>query len=115
MMKDETTDRLDNLMGADPGFHLSSDFAQKVTATIVRREEWKTDLQEYFYLLALLSGLIAALSGIYYLADKALLIRALNFLVSNRIPVAFVILTINFVLFFDKVVLGILFARRKAG
>jgi hypothetical protein len=114
MIKEEMTDILDHLMGTEPGFQLPADFARKVTNTIVRREQWKSDLQEYFYLLALLSGLVVALLGIYYLVDKALLIRTLNFLVTNWIPVAFLFLTLNFVLFFDKVILGSLFARLKA-
>lgn len=113
MRKDELTEILDRSLSGVPDFQLPVDFAQKVTNSIVRRERWKTDLQDYFSLTAILFGLIAAASGIYYLLDKELLIRALNFFESNWVPVAFLIFILNFVLFADKVLLRLLFSRWK--
>ena len=113
MRKDELTEILDRSLSGKPDFRLPVDFAQKVTTSIVRRERWKTDLQDYFFLTAILVGLIAAASGIYYLLDKEFLIRTLNFFESNGVPVAFLIFILNFVLFADKVLLRLLFSRWK--
>ena len=113
MRKDELTEILDRSFKEEPDIRLPVDFAQNVTSCIVSRERWKTDLQDYFFLMAILVGLVAAASGIYYLLDKELLIRALNFFQSNWIPVAFLIFTLNFVLFADKVLLRLLFSRLK--
>ena len=113
MRNDELTEILDRSINSEPDFRLPVDFAQKVTISVVRRERWKTDLLDYFYLTAILVGLIAAASGIYYLLDKELLIRALNFFESNWVPVAFLIFILNFVLFVDKVLLRLLFNRWK--
>jgi hypothetical protein len=113
MKNDKLTEILAGSFSAEPNFRLPADFAQKVTASVVRREQWKTDLQEYLYLTAILIGVVAAISGIYYLLDKALLIRTVNFFVSNWLPLVFLIFTVNFILFVDKVLLRLLFSRWK--
>jgi hypothetical protein len=114
MRKDELTDIIEKSLGAAPEFRLRADFAQRVTASVVRREQWKSDLQEYFYLIAIVLGLVALLTGIYYLVDKELLLRTLNFFVMNWVPAGFLVLTLNFILFADKVLLRLLFSRRKS-
>ncbi|MCK9412745.1 MAG: hypothetical protein M0Q53_10615 [Prolixibacteraceae bacterium] len=113
MRKDELTEILDRSLRGEPDFRLPADFAQKVTISVVRRERWRTDLHDYFFLTAILVGLIAAASGTYYLVDKELLVRALSFCETNWVPVAFLFFTLNFVLFADKVLLGLLFNRWK--
>jgi len=113
MRNDELTEILDRSFSVEPDFRLPVDFAQKVTTSILRRERWKTDLQDYFFLTAILVGLIAVASGTYYLVDKELLIRALNFFESNWLPVSFLVFILNFVLFADKVLLRLLFSRWK--
>jgi len=113
MNKDELTEIFDRSLSREPDFRLPVDFAQKVTTSIVRRERWKTDLQDYFLLTAIFISLIAVASGTYYLVDKELLVRALNFCETNWVPVAFLFFTLNFVLFADKVLLRLLFSRWK--
>jgi hypothetical protein len=113
MRKDELTEILDRSLRGEPDFRLPVDFAQKVISSIVKRERWKSDLQDYFFLTAIIVGLIAAASGIYYLVDKELLVRAFNFCEKNWVTVAFLFFTINFVLFVDKVLLRFLFNRWK--
>ena len=114
MRKDELTEIIDRSMGEEPGYRLPADFAQKVTASVNRQEQWKTDLQEYFLLTALFSGLILVASGIYYVLDKEFMIRVATFFQSNIIPLSFVIILLNFILFADKVLLRLLFSRRKS-
>ncbi len=114
MRKDELTEILDRSLRGEPDFRLPADFAQKVTASVVRCERWKTDLLDYFYLTAIFTGLIAAALGTYYLVDKELLIRTLNFFESNWVPAAFLIFILNFVLFADKVLLRLLFSHWKS-
>ena len=111
MKNDRLIEMIEKSVGAEPNFQLPADFAQRVTKAVVRQDHWKTDLQEYFYLAAIVITLLAAASGIYYLADKELLIRTVNFFALNWVPVTFVILTLNFILFVDKVVLRLLFSR----
>lgn len=111
MRKDELTNILERSMGVEPEFKLPVDFAQRVTASVVRREQWKYDLQEYFFLTAIVVGLITTLTGVYYLLDKDLLLRTMNFFASNWVPVASLIFTLNFILFADKVLLRLMFSR----
>jgi hypothetical protein len=113
MRKDELTDMIEKSLGAAPVFRLQEGFAQRVTASVVRKEQWKTDLQEYFYLMAIVFGLIALLTGVYYLVDKDLLLRTLNFFVTNWVAVGFLVFTLNFILFADKVLLRLMFSRRR--
>ncbi len=113
MKNDRLIEIIERSVGVEPNFVLPADFAQRVTTAVVGHEQWKTDLQEYFYLATIVITLLAAASGIYYLMDKELLIRTMNFFASNWAPVTFVILTLNFILFVDKVVLRLLFSRSK--
>lgn len=111
------TKELDHLIEksfrTEPVFHLSADFAQKVTYTVVRHEQWKTDLHEYMYLTAVLSLLLIVASGFYYYIDKEFVIRILSFVSGNVIQVVFVLFILNFVLFADRVLLRLLFNRWK--
>jgi len=112
MKKDELTEILEQSIGAAPEFKLPADFAQKVTLSVVRREQWKQDLQEYFYLIGSLIFLLAVTSGIYYLADKVLLMRILVFVKSNLLQVTFIFFILNFILLADRVLLRILFNHK---
>jgi hypothetical protein len=109
MKNSELTDIVEKAFTAEPNFRLPEDFAQRVTADVVRREQWKSDLQEYFYLLAVVVGLMAAASASYYFLDKELLSVTLNFLQSHLVPAVFIFLIINFILLADKVLLRLLF------
>jgi polyferredoxin len=113
MKNDELTEILDRSFSAEPNFRLPDEFAHRVTTALIRREQWRTDLQEYFYLTAILIVLMVAASGIYYLLDKELLIGTMNFIKSNIVPVAFMFFFLNFILFADKVLLRLLFSRWK--
>jgi len=111
MRKDELTDMIEKSLGAAPEFRLNEGFAQRVASSVVRQEQWKTDLQEYFYLTAIVAGLIALLTGVYYMVDKDLLLRTFNLFVANWVPVASLVFTLNFIFFADKVLLRLMFNR----
>jgi hypothetical protein len=113
MRKDELTNILERSMGVEPNFRLPADFAQRVTASVVRREQWKSDLQEYFYLIGSLIFLLAVTAGIYYLADKELLMHIWAFVKSNLLPLTLLFFIFNFILLADKVLLRMLFNRWK--
>ena len=114
-MRNEALDKLlDVSFRTEPGYQLSSDFAQSVTNAVVKREQWKTDLSDYFYLMACLVLLLVVATGIYYLADKELLVRIAAFVKSNIIPVVFMGFILSFILLADRVLLRLLFNRWKA-
>lgn len=113
MRNEELSDILEKSMKAEPEYKLSADFAQKVTLSVVKREQWRTDLSDYLYLTASLIGLLVAVTGIYYIADKELLIRIWIFLKSNLLPVSFILLTVNFIFLADRVLLRLLFNKWK--
>lgn len=111
-MKNEELDHMiEKSFRTEPGFQLSTDFAQKVVFTVVRREQWKTDLREYLYLIGVVLSLFAMVSGFYYFVDKEFVLKAFNFLSSNLIPVISIVFILNFIFFADKVLLRLLFSR----
>jgi hypothetical protein len=114
MKNDELNKILDASFKVEPDYHLSSDFVQKVTLAVVKREQWKTDLVEYFYLMAGLFLLLVLVTGIYYLADKELLDKIAAFVKNNTIPVVFMGSILSFILLADRVLLRLLFNLRKS-
>ena len=100
---------LDQSFRSEPDFHLPADFARQVTQTVVRREQWKTDLFEYLYLSCVLVFLLAVVSGLYYFIDKQLVLNVLTYLSGNVIQVALILFILNFILFADRVLLRLLF------
>ncbi|HAQ21491.1 MAG TPA: hypothetical protein DCR40_20010 [Prolixibacteraceae bacterium] len=111
-MKNEELDHIiEKSFRTEPGFHLSTDFAQKVVFTVVRREQWKTDLREYLYLMGVLLSLLALVSGFFYFVDKDFVLKTFAFLTSNIVPVISVVFILNFIFFADKVLLRLLFSR----
>jgi hypothetical protein len=114
MKNDELNKILDASFKVEPDYHLSSDFVQKVTLAVVKREQWKTDLADYFYLMAGLVLLLAVATGIYYLADKELLVKIIAFVKSNIVPVEFMGIILSFILLADRVLLRLLFNLWKS-
>ena len=92
-----------------PDFQLSADFAQKVTHSVVRREQWKNDLYEYLYLTGVIAVLLSVAGGLYYYIDKVLIMRFLTFVNGNVLQVIFVVFILNFIFFADRVLLRLLF------
>jgi hypothetical protein len=88
---------------------LPVDFAQKVTAHVIRREQWKTDFREYLFLTGILLSFLLVVSGFYYFIDKAFVIKAFAFISENTVPVISMVLVLNFIFFADKVLLRLLF------
>lgn len=95
----------------EPTFRLPVDFAQKVTLSVVRREQWKTDLNEYLSLSGFILGLLSAIIGIYYYLDKEIVLQVFSFVSGNISLVVCAVFILNFILFADKVLLGLLFNR----
>lgn len=94
-------------------FHLPADFAQKVTLSVVRREQLKNDWYEYLYLTGVLLSLLSVAVGLYYYIDKELVMRTLAFASGNVIQLIFAVFLLNFILFADRVLLRLLFSRWK--
>lgn len=111
-MRNEELDQIiEKSFGTEPDFYLPTDFAQKLTLTVIRREQWKTDLREYFYLTGVLLSLLVVVSGFYYFVDKEFVLQAFAFLSKNVIPVISIAFLLNFIVFADRVLLRILFSR----
>lgn len=100
---------LDQSFRSEPDFHLPADFARMVTQTVIRREQWKTDLFEYLNLTGIFVFLLAIASGFYYFIDKPLVLNVFNFLSGHVIQVALILFILNFILFADRVLLRLLF------
>ena len=113
MKNDELNKILEVSFRIEPEYQLPSDFAQRVTQAVVKREQWKADLTDYFYLMACLALLLVVVTGIYYLADKELLLKIVSFVKSNLIPVVFMGFILSFILLADRVLLRLLFNRWK--
>ena len=97
----------------EPGFCLPADFARRLTLSVTRHEQWKTDLREYLYLTAVLISLLAVATVTYYLIDKDIVTRFFSFVTQNAVSVVFIVLILNFILFADRVLLPLLFNRWK--
>jgi hypothetical protein len=97
----------------EPNFQLPADFAQKVTNTVIRREQWKNDLYEYLYLTGVIASLLAVVGGLYYYVDKEFVMQFISFLSGNVVQVILVVFLLNFILFADRVLLRLLFSRWK--
>lgn len=111
-MKNEELDTIiEKSFSVEPKFHLSVEFAQKVTSSIVRLEQWKSDLKEYATLTALLLALLLVVGALYYYLDKEVVMQVFSFVMGNMSQVALAIFILNFILFADKVLLRLLFSR----
>lgn len=111
MNKEELNQILGKSFKTEIDFQLPVDFAQKVTSQVVRREQWKTDLREYLYLIGVVLSLLAVVSGFYYFVDKEFVLKAFAFVTSNLVPVISMVFILNFIFFADKVLLRLLFNR----
>jgi len=111
-MKNEELDYImEESFRTAPDFRLPADFARKLTLTVTRREQWKTDVREYLYLTAVLISLLAVATVTYYLIDKDIVIRFFTFIAQNAVSVVFIVFILNFILFADRVLLRLLFDR----
>ena len=111
-MEDKELDQIiEKSFRREPDFYLALDFAQKVTQSVARQEQWKTDLREYISLTAFLLGLLSMVGGLYYYLDNELIMQVFAFVNQNAIPVVFAVFILNFILFVDKVLLRLLFSR----
>ena len=95
----------------EPDFHLPTDFDQKVTFSIVRHEQWKSDLADYISLTSILLGLFSVVGGLYYYLNKELIMQVFSFVTGNVSQVVFAVFILNFILFADRVLLPLLFNR----
>jgi hypothetical protein len=109
MNKEELDKIIEKAFRTEFDFQLPVDFAQKVTSQVVLREQWKTDLREYFYLTGVILSLLVIVSGFYYFVDKEFILKAFAFLTENLIPVLSIIFILNFIFFADRVLLRLLF------
>jgi len=111
MRNEEIENIIDRSLGSEPEYRLPVDFAQKVSFSVMRHNQWKNDLYEYFYLTAILLTLLSAAAGLYYFIDRTLILRFFSFISENVIPVVCAVLILNFILLADKVLLPFLFNR----
>jgi len=109
MNKEELDQIIEKSFRTEIDFQLPVDFAQKVTSQVVLREQWKTDLREYLYILGVSLSLLAIVLGFYYFVDKEFILQAYAFISGNLIPVISMVFILNFIFFADKVLLRLLF------
>ncbi len=95
----------------EPDFQLPADFAQKVTFSVIRHEQWKNDLGDYLSLTAIILTLLSTVGGLYYYIDKLIVMRFFALVSENIVQVIFVVFILNFILFADRVLLRLLFTR----
>jgi len=102
---------IEKSFSTEPRFFLSDDFAQKITTTAILRQQWKTDLYEYLYLIGIVVFLLTIVAGTYYLANKEFLLQIYSMVRQNIFQVVFIAFLMNFVLFADRVLLRMLFTK----
>ncbi len=111
-MNNQELDRIiEKGFSSDPGFSLSVDFAQRLTLKVIGREQWKNDLREYFLLSSVVVALVLVVAGFYYFVNEDFVLKAIDFLSTNLIPVISVLFLLNFIFFADKVILRHVFRR----
>jgi hypothetical protein len=111
MNKDELDLILEKSFKKEPEFTLPADFAQKLTFSIVRKEQWKNDLNDYLVLIGVLVSLFAVVAGFYYFIDKSFVLEVFNLVSAHIIQVILVGFILNFILFTDRVLLRFLFNK----
>jgi len=111
MTKEELDQMIEKSFRTEFDFQLSRNFAQKVTSQVIRREQWKTDLREYLFLIGILLSLLAVVAVFYYFVDRAFVLKVVTFVSENPIPVISIVFILNFIWFADKVLLRLLFSR----
>lgn len=111
MRNEEIENIVDSSLRGEPDYRLPVDFAQKVSLSVVRNNQWKNDLYEYYFLTVILLSLLSVTAGLYYFIDRTLILRFFSFISGNVIPVVSLFLILNFILFADKVLLPFLFNR----
>ncbi len=111
MTKDELDLILEKSFKKEPEFNLPADFAQKLTFSIVRKQQWKNDLNEYLVIIGVLTSLFAAVAGFYYFIDKTFVLEVFNLVSAHIIQVVLVGFILNFILFTDRVLLRFLFNK----
>lgn len=109
MRNEELDTIIEKSFHTEPDFYLPADFAQKVTFSVLRREQWKNDLSEYLSLTAVILTLLSVLAGLYYFIDKKLVMQFFAFVSGNIVQVVLVVFILNFILFADRVLLRLLF------
>lgn len=111
-MKNEELDRIiEESFRAKPDFILSPDFARKVTAAVENREQWKSDLIDYLYIVGLILALTIFISVFYYFINQEVVLHIFNFISRNIYPVLLIGFILNFILFTDRVLLRLLFNK----
>jgi hypothetical protein len=95
----------------EPDFHLPDNFADKLTMMVTRRDQLKSDLHNYLYLTAILAIILAVVSVTYYFVDKNIVEKGISYFVNNTIPILYIVIILNFILFADRVLLPLLFRR----
>jgi hypothetical protein len=111
MNNKELDQLIDESFSAEPDFHLSADFAQKVSTALIRHSQTKTEFINYLYIIAFLTGLLLFSCGIYYMINKELLMQFITFVKQHTLNVLFTIILLNFVFFADRVLLRLLFNK----
>ena len=78
---------------------------------VTRRDQLKSDLQNYLYMTAVLAFILAVVSVTYYFVDKNIVDKSISYIANNALPVLYIIIILNFILFADRVLLPLLFRR----
>jgi hypothetical protein len=113
MKTDDVDVLIEETLRSQPDFMLSADFARQVTAVVMRKVQWKNDLHEYLYLMVVIISLLTVVAGLFYYIDKDVIVHMFSFISGNAVQVFLAVLLLNFILFADKVLLGLLFSQRK--
>lgn len=111
MINEELDMIIEKSLKSSEWFHLPDDFAHKVTVKVVRQEQWKNDLKEYFIILGIIIALLSVAVGLYYYLGKGIVFSVIAFISANLYQVIGAIFILNFILLADRVLLPLLFNR----
>ncbi|HKL33876.1 MAG TPA: hypothetical protein VJ919_15150 [Tangfeifania sp.] len=102
---------LDEALKSEPGFHLSSDFAERVAKQAVRRFAWNQYFREFLIYLAAFLGIVVLSAGMSFIWLSANWKEWLQFVTDNFALVAGLNFLGVFILFADRVLLRYFFYK----
>lgn len=102
---------LDEALKSEPGFQLSSNFADRVAKQAVRQFAWNQYFREFLIYLAALLGIVVLSAGMSFIWLNANWEEWLQFISENFALVAGLNILGVFILFADKVLLRYFFYK----
>lgn len=104
---------IDGALKEEPGFFLSSGFADKMAEKISREYALHESLKEYSVYAALFLGLAILVGAFLFFINKNDFSQLQAFIANHLFEIISLVFVVNFILFADKVLLRLLFTLKQ--